>query len=152
MTSGLTVETGDPRSPAALKLLKASHALMEQLFPSEANHYLSIDALCTPEIHFVVGKRDGVIAGCGALAEKNGYAEIKSMFVAEEARGSGLADAILKHLEDVARAHGTTMLRLETGSLLKAAHKLYARHGFRVRGPFGEYPDGPYNVFMEKQL
>jgi len=42
--------------------------------------------------------------------------------------------------------------RLETGDTLKAAHRLYEKHGFTFRGPFGEYPDLPESLFMEKRL
>lgn len=148
----LSVTPGDPRNPAATALLRASHALMENLFPAEANHYLSLDALCTPDIRFFTGQLDGETKGCGALALRGDYAEVKSMYLAEEARGTGLAAAILQRLEDEARALDLPVLRLETGTRLHAAHKLYARHGFTPRGPFGDYPDGPHNLFLEKTL
>lgn len=148
----IIVEKGDPRDAQATALLQASHALMGSLFPSEANHYLSIDALCDPEIHFFVARRGAVIVGCGALAVRDGYGELKSMFVEEGSRGQGIADALIRGLEDHARALGLPALKLETGSLLHAAHKVYHRHGFEVCGPFGDYKAGEFSVFMEKAL
>ena len=56
----IAVEPTDPRTPEATALLQASHTLMESLFPSDACHYLSIDALCVPEIHFVTVRRGEV--------------------------------------------------------------------------------------------
>jgi putative acetyltransferase len=44
------------------------------------------------------------------------------------------------------------VLRLETGDDLYPAHRLYRRHGFVERGPFGDYAEGPHSVFMEKRL
>ena len=44
------------------------------------------------------------------------------------------------------------MLKLETGSLLHAAHRMYERAGFTYCGPFGDYEDGEFSVFMEKAL
>ncbi|MBE0414556.1 GNAT family N-acetyltransferase, partial [Yoonia sp.] len=88
----------------------------------------------------------------GALAVKDGYGEIKSMFVSETARGQGIADALLRQIEDQARADGLPLLRLETGDALHAAQRLYARHGFTPCGPFGDYPAAKTSVFMEKPL
>jgi putative acetyltransferase len=148
----IIVEAADPRHPEASALLRASHALMESLFPPEDNFFLDIDALCAPDIRFFAARSGGAIVGTGALALRDGYGEVKSMFVAEAARGQGVADALLRQIEDEARAHALPCLRLETGNLLEAAHRLYARHGFTRRGPFGDYPDAPSSIFMEKQL
>jgi putative acetyltransferase len=148
----LTVTPGDPRDPAATALLQASHALMQSLFTAEDNHYLSIEDLCTPDIRFFVAIRNGVPIGCGALALKTGYGEMKSMFVDPAARGSGVADALITRLESAARALGLPMLRLETGDTLHAAHGLYARHGFATCDPFGDYQANASSLFMEKPL
>ena len=145
----MIVERGDPW--AAKALLEASHALMESLFPPEDNHYLSIDALCVPDIAFYLAKTPDVI-GCAALKTKDGYGEIKSLYVDEAARGTGAADALMDALEAEARAQGLPVIKLETGNLLHAAHKLYARHGYTSCGPFGDYFDSPSSLFMEKTL
>jgi putative acetyltransferase len=39
---------------------------------------------------------------------------------------------------------------LETGPTLTEALGLYERMGYRRCGPFGEYPDDPFSVFMHK--
>jgi len=148
----ITVTPGDPRDPAATALLHASHALMQSLFADEDNHYLSIDDLCTPDIRFFVAQRNGATIGCGALAIKPGYGELKSMFVDPAARGAGVADALIDRLETAARALELPLLRLETGDTLHAAHKLYARHGFATCGPFGDYQANASSLFMEKPL
>ncbi|KMW60541.1 IAA acetyltransferase [Candidatus Rhodobacter oscarellae] len=148
----IRVTEGDPRHPEAEALLKASHALMQELFPAEANHFLSVDALCAPEISFFHALKGETVIGTGALANKGDYGEVKSMFTASEARGTGAAGAILQAIETKARAMGLPVLRLETGDTLHAAHRLYERHGFTYRGPFGEYLDDPTSLFMEKPL
>ena len=148
----MIVEEGDPADPQARALLKASHALMESLFPPEDNFYLDIDALKAPHIHFYVARRHGRIVGTGALADKGDYGEVKSMFVAEEARGTGAADALLNRIEDKARDLGLPVLKLETGNVLHAAHRLYARHGFGPCDPFGDYLAAGSSIFMEKRL
>lgn len=148
----LSVEPGDPRAPAAAALLKQSHALMQSLFPPEDNFFLDIDALTAPHIAFFVAAKDGETLGTAALADKGAYGEVKSMFVAETARGLGVGAALLARLEAEARARGLPALMLETGNLLHAAHRLYARAGFTIRGPFGDYPDAKSSLFMEKRL
>ena len=148
----LIIEPGDPRDPQVTALLQASHTLMENLFPPEDNHYLSIDALCTPDIHFFIAREGDITLGCAALADKPEYGELKSMFVAEAARGKGAADALMRQLEDHARTLKLPVLKLETGNLLHAAHKLYERHGFSLCQPFGDYTANDTSIFMEKRL
>ena len=133
-------------------MLEASHAMMLELFDPEANHFLSLDALRGADIRFFIAWLDGHVAGCGALALRAGYGEIKSMFVDPETRRAGIARRLMDRLESEARALGLPLLRLETGNLLDAAHALYLRHGFELRGPFGDYPAHPQSVFMEKRL
>ena len=150
MTAGLSIERGDPHE--ARSLLEASHAMMLELFTPDSNHFLSLDALAAPDISFFVARLDGETVGCGALAIRDGYGEIKSMFVDPDARGKGVAARLMGQLEAEALAQGLPMIRLETGNLLEAAHALYQRHGFAVRGPFGDYSAHPHSVFMEKRL
>lgn len=147
-----TVREGDPRDPQVVALLEASHALMESLFPPEDNYFLSIDALCVPEIKFHVAVDGDVVLGCGAVAVKDGYGELKSMFTAHAARGKGVAEAIVVALEGAARGVGLTALKLETGDSLHAAHRLYERCGFTYCAPFGDYTANDTSVFMEKGL
>ena len=148
----IAVEPGDPRAPQVAALLAQSHALMQALFPPEDNFFLDIDALCGPGIRFFVARERETVLGTGALALKDGYGEVKSMFTGEAARGRGVGAALLRAIEDEARAEGLPCLRLETGNVLHAAHRLYERHGFRARGPFGDYPDARSSIFMEKAL
>lgn len=148
----ITIETGNPRDPEATKLLQASHALMQELFDPEANHFLSIDALCEPNIRFFVARVDGDIRGCGALAIKDGYGEIKSMFVDPDTRGLGLAALLMTDIETAARDENLTALKLETGDLLHGAHRLYERQGFTRCGPFGDYIEESSSIYMTKQL
>jgi putative acetyltransferase len=148
----VTVEPGDPRAPEATALLRQSQALMRALFPPEDNFFLDIEALAAPHIAFFVARRGPDTLGTAALADKGSFGEVKSMFVAEAARGLGVGAALLARLEAEARARGLSALMLETGNLLHAAHRLYARAGFTARGPFGDYPDARSSLFMEKRL
>ena len=146
------VEKADPRDPGATALLKQSHALMESLFPREDNFYLDINDQVAPNIHFFIAREGQEVLGTGALMIKDSYGEVKSMFVSEAARGKGVAAAILRQIEDTARDERLPMLKLETGNVLYAAHRLYARHGFTECGVFGDYVTAKSSIFMEKAL
>ena len=148
----ITIERGDPHHPQATALLKQSHALMESLFPPEDNFYLDIADLVADNIHFFTARMGQDIVGTAALKAYDDYGEIKSMFVAETARGSGAADALMRQLEDQARELKLPILKLETGNVLHAAHKLYRRHGFTDCGVFGDYVTANSSIFMEKAL
>ncbi|MEM8980403.1 MAG: GNAT family N-acetyltransferase [Pseudomonadota bacterium] len=150
----ITTRPASPDEPATASLLRQSHALMQSLFPAETCHFLDFDALKAPNIRFFVATRQTQTLGTGALALKEGYAELKSMFVDTQARGSGAADAIMHRLESTASAEGITDIKLETGTGLDAAHRLYTRHGYTPCGPFGDYigQDTAYNLYFEKTL
>jgi GNAT superfamily N-acetyltransferase len=69
----------------------------------------------------------------------DGDAELKRMYVIEEARGNGLARRILAALEDDARAAGRTRMVLETGDRQPEAIALYASSGYEPCAKFGHY-------------
>lgn len=148
----LVIEEADPNAPGPRALLEASHALMQDLFPPEDNHFLSLQDLKQPGIHFFHAREGTLTLGTGALAEQPNYGEVKSMFTAPEARCKGVAAALLRQIEDRARDLGLPALRLETGNSLHAALTLYERHGFRRCGPFGAYKANATSVFYEKAL
>jgi ribosomal protein S18 acetylase RimI-like enzyme len=146
----VTVTPESPRHPEATALLHASHAYSASLYKPEENFVLSVDDLCAPDIRFLAARVEGRIVGTAALALRDGYGEIKSMFVAPEARGLGVAGALMRRLIAEGVAQRLPMLRLETGPLNHDAMRMYARHGFARCGVFGDYPDSPASVFMER--
>ncbi len=146
------ISPGNPRDSDMIALLTASHELMQAMFPEESNHYLSVDELCQPGIRFFRADLNGQAAGCAALFLKDGYGEVKSMFVDPARRGAKIGARLLDRIEAEARAENLPCLRLETGDKLTASHKLYAAHGFELRGPFGDYQDDPLSLFMEKTI
>lgn len=148
----MRVRRGDPRSPEGRALLGASHAFLRAKYPPEANHFLGVDALAEPHVAFLVAEEGGEALGCVALARLDGYGEVKSLWVDPARRGAGTGAALMDALERLARAQGIAVLRLETGDDLWEARRLYRRHGFAERGPFGDYGAGRHSVFMERRL
>lgn len=148
----IVIAETDPREPATAALLTQHHALMQSLFPPEDNFYLDIDALCADHIRFFTAREGQAILGTGAVALYPDFAEVKSMFTADAARGKGVGAALLRQIEDVARAANLPVLKLETGDTLHAAHRLYERHGFVPCTAFPPYEGAASSVFMEKRL
>jgi putative acetyltransferase len=133
-------------------LLRASRSMMAGLYPPESCHGLDLAAYEDPEVTLFVARENGVALACGAFQlHGDGTAEIKSMFVAPQARGHGIGRKVLEAIEAAVRGR-VNALRLETGVKQLPAIRLYEAAGFRRRGPFGSYRDDPLSVFMEKAI
>ena len=143
----------DPAQPEIIELLRDGEAHSAELYPAESNHHLPLVALREPHVRFLVARDErGRAIATGALVRHGFWAELKRMWVVPEARGRGVSKAMLAVIEAEARNENVRILRLETGVASHAALGLYARSGFRRRGPFGEYRADPLSVFMEKEL
>jgi putative acetyltransferase len=147
-----------PLSPEVAEMFALSNAYAAALYPAESNHLVDADALAQPHVIFAVARQNGKALGCGASVLNAGtgaadaYAEIKRMWVHDEARGLGLGACILDYLEQETAARGVCVLRLETGVYSHAARRLYEKCGYRIIAPFGGYWDDPLSVFYEKKL
>lgn len=148
----VTVAVEDPRQDDIIALLDAGTRELRGIYPPEHSFLLDIDQLCTPQTTLVAARRDGALLGIGAIVAYDDWAEVKRMFVAVDARGQGIGERIIAALETQARAQGIAHLRLETGDQQLAAIRLYTRLGFGRCARFGDYPDDPIHVFMEKHL
>jgi putative acetyltransferase len=146
------IEAGSPHDPQVAALFALSDAYAASLYPAESNHLVAADSLAQPNVVFCVARRGTQILGCGASVLYSDYAEIKRMFVREEARGLRLGERILSQLEAQTAARGLRTLRLETGIHSHAARRLYERCGYSLIGPFADYWDDPLSVFYEKNL
>jgi putative acetyltransferase len=150
-TIALKIE--DPGSSEVTCLIEQLDTYLQSLYPPECNHLMPIELLRQPNVTFIVVRVDGRAAGCGAFVKHDaGYAELKRMFVLPEFRGLGLGHQILENLENQIESSGLSVVRLETGVSQHPAVRLYQRFGYEVRGPFGDYPDDPLSIFMEKTL
>jgi ribosomal protein S18 acetylase RimI-like enzyme len=87
--------------------------------------------------------RDGQeVLGCaGVRFTGDGIGLVTRVWVASAARRRGIASALLNTLENAAREHGLTRLRLDTRSDLVEARALYAHHGFTEIPAFNDVPD-----------
>jgi putative acetyltransferase len=114
---------------------------------------MDVASLMRDDVLFLVARGvGGGAVGCAALVRRDGYGEIKRMFVDEAARGRGAGRKLLEHIGMFAAMSGLRELKLETGIHQPEAIGLYERTGFVRCGPFGEYQLDPLSVFMEKRL
>jgi GNAT superfamily N-acetyltransferase len=113
-----------------------------------------------PSGAFFVGYLDGRPVVTGAWRRRTDVevdgtsltAEVKRMYVAPQARGLGLARAMLGHLEDTARAAGAEVMVLETGARQPEAIALYESSGYLPISGFGFYKDSPISRCMARSL
>ena len=139
--------------PDAVALIGELDAHLNQLYPPEARFGLDVAALRVPHIRFALARDEqGLAHGCGGVAFLDGYAELKRMFVRPASRGRGIAQALVRFLEDLAAGRGYDVMRLETGVRQHEALALYARLGYARCGPFGAYPPNDTSVYLEKRL
>ncbi|QWS32414.1 GNAT family N-acetyltransferase [Curtobacterium aetherium] len=104
-------------------------------------------------VFFVARDQSGTPVGCGGLRiVEDGIAEVKRMYVRTETRGTGVAAAILRRLEEAALDLGSPALVLETGTEQKRAIRFYEREGFTRIANFGPYAGAARSVCYSKVL
>lgn len=153
--SSLRIELDDPARPDVTALLQAHAAFALDESPPDTCHFLDVQGLKTPDISFWSARKDEALLGVVALkALDDTSGEVKSMHVAQAARGQGAARALMEHLIAQARQRGYRSLWLETGNSqgFQAALTLYAKLGFKECPPFGCYQETEFNVFMTLDL
>ncbi|MBM7570773.1 GNAT family N-acetyltransferase [Aquibacillus albus] len=102
---------------------------------------ISSDADTGPGVELIVAEIDGEIVGSVALFPANtdayegyvdelDYPEIRVLAVAPEARGKGVASALIDECIRRTKEKGYDSIGLHTGSFMKEAIKLYERVGF----------------------
>ena len=72
------------------------------------------------------------------------------MYVAPEARGRGVARALLARLEEIARDVGYTTLRMDTGARQPASVSLFSSIGYARIADYNGNPVAAY--WFEKRL
>lgn len=107
----------------------------------------------TIAVFFVARDESGTPVGCGGLRlVEDGIAEVQRMYVRSESRGTGVATALLRRLEEAALDLGSPALVLETGSEQKRAIRFYEREGFNRIANFGPYRGAPMSACFSKVL
>ncbi|HVY50865.1 MAG TPA: GNAT family N-acetyltransferase [Devosia sp.] len=79
-----------------------------------------------------------------------GWLYVQKLFVAEAARGQGLAATMLRMAEDEARARGCHGAWIDTFN--PVALKVYERAGYVAFGGLEDFPTGRTRTFLKKRL
>lgn len=142
-----------PDQPDVHALIAELDSYLYSLYPPENVYALDLTSLLQPNVVFAVARDTaGTAVGCAAVVVTPEYGEIKRMYVRPAARGQGLARRLISSLEEKARMHGCSVFMLETGPTMPEALALYERMGYKHRGAFGDYPEDPLSVFMQKEV
>ncbi|TQJ32632.1 putative acetyltransferase [Microbacterium sp. SLBN-146] len=154
---GVLIGIDDPKAPDVLALLEEHLRDMFASSPAESVHALDPEALTDPSITFWAARdaETGELLGVGALKQHDAtMGELKSMRTSAAARGRGVASAVLAAILEECRARGVRELYLETGTqdYFAPARALYAKYGFRSRGPFADYTDDASSAYFELAL
>ncbi len=151
----IRIEVDDLSREQTRMLLNEHMQNMRELSPAASVHAFDLEKLRQPDVTLWTAWDGPKLVACGALkALDANEGEIKSMRTPLALRRRGAGRAMLAHIIDVARARGYRRLSLETGtaSAFSPAHKLYESAGFTCCGPFGDYREDPYSLFMTLRL
>lgn len=147
----LALESVD--QPDVIALIDALDDYQGALYPPESNYHLSVEALKQPNVLFAVARdAEGRALACGAVVLLDGYGELKRMYVQPDQRGRGVAKGIIALLEQQSVRRNCHLLRLETGIHQADALAFYERAGYARCPRYGDYPDDPLSVYMEKSI
>ncbi len=109
-----------------------------------------------PMAAYYVIEQAGKIMGAGGFAplvgcEGEGIAELRKMYLRPELRGQGWGHRLLIKCIESARQSGFKQMYLETTPAMKAAQKLYLKHGFNYRDTrLGNTGHGGCEVLMSR--
>lgn len=145
--------------PDAVTLRTAAQRYMAQIYGEPDATPLDGGQFAPPAGGFVVGYLDGrAVATAGwrlspyRIDGAARPAELKRVYVSDDARRGGVARALIAHVEEQARRAGADWLVLETGDRQVAAVALYRRIGYRDIPDFGHYAGAPGVVSLGKPL
>lgn len=141
---GLSIAPVPYTDPVAQRLIAATLADLSERYDGDGDATpIDPEQFSPPYGMFLVAWLDGAAVGCGGWRSHGEDAEIKRMYTAPEARGKGVARAVLTALQDTARHAGKRRMILETGDRQPEAIALYESQGYRRIPNFGHYKDEP---------
>jgi GNAT superfamily N-acetyltransferase len=148
--------------PAAVRLVAALDEDLDERYrdadeaegePDRAFLNLLTADVAPPHGAFLLARLDGEAVGCGALRRHDdGVGEVKRMYVRPDARGRGVARALLAALEAEAAGLGYRRLVLETGDRQPEAMALYETAGWTPIEAYGAYRHSTLSKCFEKHL
>lgn len=109
-------------------------------------------------VFLVAREADGTPVACGGIRPLPdsvigpGVVEVKRMYVVPDARGTGVATAVLRALEAAAAEIGAHSVVLETGTRQPDAIRFYEREGYESIPLFGSYIGAAESLCFARSL
>lgn len=141
----VTIHRVEWEHPDAVRLRAAQRRELDARYGSDDHEPGVIPSADDVPVFLLARDAAGEAIVCGGLrpldAPDLGHAvaEIKRMYAAPGARGTGAAAALLHALEDEARLLGIRRLVLETGTAQPDAVRFYTREGYTAIPRYGHY-------------
>ncbi|WP_245635884.1 GNAT family N-acetyltransferase [Herbiconiux solani] len=140
-------------SPDASALRAAQQAELDVRYGTGDHEPGEKPTAASVPVFLVARTAEGEAVGCGGLRPlAGGGAEIKRMYVVPDARGQGVSIAVLRAIEEEARAIGVERLLLETGTEQPDAMRFYEREGYELIPNFGPYAGSDISVCYARTL
>ena len=156
LTAGeIDIRRVEPSSPDAQRCIAAYVAELNRRSDRGYDPAVGVSAepheMTPPAGLFLVAYRHGDAVACGGVKHHPGApSEIKRMWVAESARGLGIARRLLAELERDAIRSGASVATIETSATLFEAIALYRSVGYVEVAPFNDEPFADH--WFEKRL
>lgn len=135
-----------------IDLIKIFDSFLWERYPELKNDYWGNNLIeFNPNVIIIYLDEKAVACGCFKKYNAN-TVELKRMFVSPEARGLGLAQRIIKELEEEARKQGFKTMILETLYKQIEAINLYQKVGFEIVENYEPYEGLTNSVCMSKSI
>ena len=149
----LAIRTSAYDGAEAAALVAALDADLDRRYGAGDPVHAEAGQFQAPTGRFLLASDGSVAVGCAGVRRLDEEtAELKRMFVAPEARGRGVARALLSACEQAAAEMGYRRLWLETGLAQPEAIALYTSSGYEPVRRFGQYADSPTARYFGREL
>jgi GNAT superfamily N-acetyltransferase len=139
--------------PDAVRLRAAQRTELDARYGTDDHEPGAVPNADTVAVFLLARDAGGVAVGCGGLRLLGpGSGEVKRMYVDPAVRGTGVAAALLRALEDHARTLGIGRLLLETGTGQPDAIRFYQREGYEPIEAYGPYHGEPLSRCFARDL
>ena len=148
----LRIETVKYDAPDAVTLIEEVQQEYEHRYGGRDNTPVDPADFTPPRGLFLIGYLGADGVACGGWRSHGTDAELKRMYVRQNARRGGLATELLVELERTAAAAGHQRMILETGSRQPEAVAMYRSAGYDDIPAFGFYARAPLSIHLAKPL
>lgn len=149
----LTITPVSWGDPDAIGLREAQRIELDARYGTDDHEPGAAPTAETVAVFLLARDANGTAVGCGGLRPLGpGSGEVKRMYVEPATRGTGVAAALLRALENHARDLGITRLLVETGTGQPDAIRFYRREGYEPIEAYGPYRGEPLSRCFARDL